>query len=285
MEPHAIRRGDRVDLGLPIIVTGTDAMGAGFLEQSRTIVISRHGAKILLQRKLAPDQEINVRCISTAKESDARVVGQTGADAEGYYYGVELLDVDANIWDIDFPPPEEGDVAVGRVLLECVSCHTRELAYLNEFEAEVLEVNQSLSRHCRKCTDTSVWKETHLQAGEELPAEVQEAAVTLPPPPPKRTRNDRKHVRLDLKIDVCIRHPQYGEEVTVTENVSRGGFRFRSRRHYREGWVIEAALPYSRTGANIFAAARIMYAAEEPEEGVGVYGVAYVPNKEVWDRR
>jgi len=286
MIPRAARRSDRIAIELPIVVTGSDAMGSGFLEQGITAVIGRHGAKILLQRKLAPHQEINVRCLNTSKESDARIIGQVGGTLDGFfYYGVELLDSDTNIWDIEFPPVDESEVAVGRVLLECIRCHSRELVYLHEIEAEVFEVNRSLSRSCRKCADLSVWRDTHLRADEELPQAAPEPTVMPPSPPPKRTRNDRKHLRLDLKVEVCIRYPQYGEEVAQTVNVSRGGFRFKSKKHYREGWVIEAALPYQRGGANIFAAARIVYAGEAPSERVNVYGVAYIPNKQGWPGR
>jgi PilZ domain len=272
MENKDSRRSDRVPVELPIVVTGTDAMGAGFLEQTITVMVGRHGAKILLMRKLVPDQEINVRCLKTAVESDARIVGQIGSEAGKHYYGVELLDAGANLWGIDFPEQSESDRAVGRVLLECVRCHSQELTYLDEFEVEVLETNQSLSRPCRRCTDTSVWKKSAPREGAELP----------PPPPlreerPRRTRNDRKHVRLDLKVEVCIRHPQLGQEVATTVNVSRGGFRFRSSKGYGEGWVIEAALPYSKSGANIFTPARVVYMGELPGEKAYIYGVMYLP--------
>jgi hypothetical protein len=275
MENQDARRSDRVPVELPIVVTGTDAMGAGFLEQTHTVMVGRHGAKILLIRMLVPDQEINVRCLKTSRESDARVVGQLGSEGAGHYYGLELLDDDPNLWGIEFPSVSESEAAVGRVLLECVRCHSQELAYLDEFEVEVLETNQSLSRHCRRCTDTSVWKKSAPREGGELPAQ---------PPPPhavervtRRTRNDRKHVRLDLKVDVCVRHPQLGQEVATTVNVSRGGFRFKSSKGYGEGWVIEAALPYSKAGANIFTPARIVYVGESPGEKAYVYGVMYLP--------
>jgi PilZ domain len=275
MENKDARRSDRVPVELPIVVTGTDAMGAGFLEQSKTVMVGRHGAKILLVRMLVPDQEINIRCLKTSRESDARVVGQLGSEGQGHFYGVEILDDDPALWGIDFPPASESEAAVGRVLLECVRCHSQELAYLDEFEVEVLETNQSLSRHCRRCTDTSVWKKSTPREGAEAPAQ---------PPPPhaieretRRTRNDRKHVRLDLKVEVCIRHPQHGEEVATTINVSRGGFRFKSAKGYGEGWVIEAALPYSKSGANIFTPARIVYVGEAAGEKTYVYGVMYLP--------
>ena len=279
------RRSDRVILELPIVVSGTDCLGEAFLEQTRTLVLSRHGAKIPLNRKLVPDQEVSVRCHETGRESDARVVGQIGGSEEAFHYGIELLDATADLWGIEFPKLEESEAAVGRVLLECIRCRTRALTYLNEFEAEVLEVNRHLSRYCKKCTDMSLWRETQLSPGEKLPEDDKKKPVDVEPAPtPKRTRNDRKHIRLDLKVSVCIRAPQYGEEIATTVNVSRGGFRFRSPRHYREGWLIEAALPYSQTSANIFAAARIVYTAKEAD-GLNVYGAQYVPKNENWVRR
>jgi hypothetical protein len=271
------RRSDRVAIAIPIVISGTDAAGEAFLEQSVTIILGRHGAKIALSHTLAPDQEVNIRCLGSAKESDARVVGKLGEGPEGSYYGVELLDSGTDFWDIEFPPVSESDAAVGRVLLGCMRCHVRELAYLNEFEAEVLEANQELWRPCRKCSDTTLWRKTSLPptegASDQLPLLGQ-------PPSLRRTRNDRKHVRLDLKVPLCVRHPQFaGDDLVMTENVSRGGFRFKSRRHYGEEWVIEVALPYSHDAANIFTPAQVVYVEELPAEGLTVYGSAYIPGR------
>jgi hypothetical protein len=274
------RRSDRIAVELPIAISGVDASGEAFLEHSVTVVLGRHGAKIALSRMLAPDQEVNIRCLGSAKESEARVVGQIGNGPEGYYYGLELLDNGADFWDIEFPPVAKTDAAVGRVLLGCRRCGTRELAYLNEFQTEVLEANQELWRRCKKCSDTTLWRKTNLPPTED-------SSVQLPLVPPataqsRRTQNDRKHVRLDLKVPVCIRHPQYtGDDLVMTENVSRGGFRFKSRRHYGQDWVLEVALPYSRGSANIFTSAQVVYVGELPVEGLAVYGSAYVPGSRV----
>jgi hypothetical protein len=150
------RRSDRVSLEVPIQVAGTDAIGRDFTADTRMLVLSRHGAKIVLGRKLVPDQEVSIFCKSTGKESVARVVGQMGKIPEGHLYGVELLDPEVNLWDIEFPPLSESEKAAARVLLECGHCHSRVLSYLNEFEAEVFEANGFLSRACKRCTDVSV---------------------------------------------------------------------------------------------------------------------------------
>lgn len=284
MEQERTRRSDRVTLELSIQVSGTDGLGRGFMEETQTLVLSRHGAKILLTRKLVPDQEINLHCHRTGKEADVRIVGQIGSGSEGHHYGVEFLDPDINLWDIEFPPLSESEKAVTRVLLECVRCHSRELTYLNEFEAEVFEANRCLSRPCKRCTDTSLWKASLAQAPSEqipLPVEVKPA----PEPPaaePTRTRNERKEVRVSLKISACIRHAQLGEEVVITENVSRGGLRFKSPKGYTVGSVTEVAVPYSRGSGNIFTPARIEHAEQLPAEGLTLYGVAYIPVHKGW---
>ncbi len=282
MEPSKKRRSDRISVQLPIIISGTDVMGKDFVESARTVLIARYGAKILCQRKLSPQLEIVIHCLMTSEDAHARVVGQVRESAEGIYYGVELLDQDIDLWGVEFPPVELSESAIGRVLVECTPCHRRELAYLNEFEAEVLERSRSLWRHCRRCRETSLWKETWLRPDEELPKEEEVAAQNPTPPPPKRTSDDRKHTRLDLQMEALIRDPQGWEEAVVSENISRGGLRFKSKKHYAEDWTIEVALPYSRGGANIFCAAKIKHIGKVEEEGQTIYGVAYTPWQDAW---
>lgn len=275
MDVSTPRRSDRVALELPISVAGTDGEGQVFLDETVTIVVSRHGAKIGLARKLFPGQELTMRVLGAAREMTARVVGQTGVASEAYHYGVELLDPESAgaFWGVEFPEPQPDFFA--RLILDCSHCGTRELVYLNELEAEVLDVNERLTRFCKRCSDDSLWKPARVS-----PAETQAAAAAAEAAPaavpPKRTRNDRQHVRLSLRVEVCVRHPRFGQQVAMTENVSRGGFRFRSSTIYEVGSTIEAALPYTRGGANIFSPARIVYAEKVPAEKTNVYGVAYV---------
>ena len=170
------------------------------------------------------------------------------------------------------------------MLLECAQCHTRELVYLNEVEADVLDASATLSRRCGKCAELTAWKGAYAQTDETLP-------VTGPrtegftPPPSDRGADQRRHIRLDLQVPVCVHHAQRGEEVVKTINVSRGGFRFRSRHRYREGTMIEAALPYSPGGANVFAPGKIVYAAPIPGGDTNVYGVMYVSSRQGWPDR
>jgi hypothetical protein len=70
-------------LELPIVVTGADFMSGVFPKQCHATVLGRQGAKISLQCRLVPDQEINIRCHATRRESGARIVGQIGTGPAG----------------------------------------------------------------------------------------------------------------------------------------------------------------------------------------------------------
>ena len=285
MSSKSVRRSDRVVVEIPIVVTG----GGGVLPtgqvEGRTAVVSRYGAKVMLPCRLDPDQRISIRCAATAGEAEARVVGDAGQGTGGTpCYGIAFLADQPGFWSIEFPSIGESEGAVGRVLLVCAQCHTRELVYLNEIEADVLDASATLSRRCGKCAELTVWKGAYASADDTLPV-TGPRTRGLTPPPTNRGTDQRRHVRLDLQVPACVRHAQRGEEVVKTINVSRGGFRFRSRTRYREGTMIEAALPYSPGGANVFAPGKIVYAAPMPGGDMNVYGVMYVSNRQGWPDR
>ena len=149
------RRSDRVWTALPLQVSGEDGSGRSFVDEARTMAVSRHGAMILIGRKLFPNQELMVRCVPTNRECEARVVGSIRKEQQNTCYGIELLDPTADLWGIEFVPPEKSPDTVGRILLQCGACKTQEIAYLNDFELEVLEANESLSRRCKRCAARS----------------------------------------------------------------------------------------------------------------------------------
>jgi hypothetical protein len=284
MGTKGTRRSDRIYLRLPIQVTGTDCNNFAFADHSQTLVLSAHGALILLKRALAPEQELTLRFPATQKEAGVRVVGQIGEIEEGVCYGVEFLDPTINLWEIEFPPLSESEEAVGRVLLECERCHLREVVYLNELEVEVFQANRRLSRNCKRCGETRNWWEPVALGAEEREeiAEQLEAQAAAPPGPPPRTQNERKYGRVELDMVACMRHPQFGDEVVIPENLSRGGLCFKSRKLYSDGVIVEVAVPYSEGGANIFAPAKVVRRMRTDEEGFHVYGVEYIAVHKGW---
>jgi PilZ domain len=278
MESQGIRRSDRIYLELPIQISGTDDTGRDFVDAGQTLVLSRHGAKIQIRRMLSPAQEVNVRCMKTGREAMGRVIGQIGELPEGFLYGVSFLDAQANPWDIEFVAEEDTGRPVGRVVMECLQCKTVEVVHLDEFEVEVLEANEVLSRSCKHCGDMRRWQRSSAEPpvdrrafGSEKSPESGAAA-----PGAGRSRNDRKHVRLNMKVRVCVRTSQRGDDVVLTENFSRGGLRFKSQKFYPVGTIVDVALPYDANTANIFTPTKILYASEISSEGLRSYGAQYL---------
>ncbi len=271
------RRTDRVSIAVPVQVSGTDATRQAFVEQARTLAISRDGATVVLNRKLVPGQKVTISRVNSNKWANARVIGQIGGQPHAYVYGMALPPSSVNLWDILFPPLAQSEKAVLRLLLECTSCRTREVAYLNELEAEVLEANSSLSRSCKHCSEWIVWK----QVLSEVPAEpnlsaAQPDSASASAARATRVVNKRKQVRVQLKMSACIRQPGFGEEVVFIENVSRGGLRFLSPNTYLVGSRIEVAVPFAPGAPNIFVPARIVRATRRPDKGLNEYGVTYM---------
>jgi hypothetical protein len=149
------------------------------------------------------------------------------------------------------------------------------VVHLDEFEGDVYQFNQQLARPCRRCGRDTVWK----QAGEEthdwrLPGSPYEEESEERVRPKPRLVNERKHVRVGIQFLACIRYLG-SEEVVRTENVSRGGFAFKSRRPYYIGAGVEVAVPYAAGAGNIFGPASIVNARELPREGTTLYGIQY----------
>jgi hypothetical protein len=279
MSIQRIRQSDRVSISIPVEVFGTDFTGEHFVERTRTVLVSRHGATIILNRKLAPDHELILKRVGANREALVRVVGQIGGRPEGYIYGVALQDLGTNLWNIYFPTITEAEKAVARALLECSHCRNREVVYLNEVETEVFEANLCLTRVCKPCGGSSIWKLTpHELADEPLPDPVPKnppAALAEPPISP-RAQSKRKNLRIQSNMKACIRQPGFDELIVTCEDASRGGICFRSPKRYFMGSRIEVAMPYAAGTANIFVPARIVYAQELQTEAAFKYGVAYL---------
>ncbi|MHB8654199.1 MAG: PilZ domain-containing protein [Terriglobia bacterium] len=273
----ALRRSDRVALVIPIRVRGTDSQGQPFDEKSQTLVISRHGALIAFARPLAEGQDITIHCIGTGREALARVIEQAEEEKRPSLYGVEIITPEVNIWEVHFPPVTDSEMAAGRLLLECSRCHATELAYLNLGEIEIFQKNKCVSRICESCNSVTVWAQAELR---KLQVEI--ATITVDPmsgeaepAAAQHTEDERNDPRIALTIDGCIRTTQYGEDIVQTENVSESGARFASRRLYAMGASVGVAIPYVRTGANVFVQATISWSRSSETGGITNYGLVY----------
>ena len=87
----------------------------------------------------------------------------------------------------------------------------------------------------------------------------------------------RKNRRTAMKMSGCVRFS--GIDVVVDcEDVSKGGFRFKSRKEYPQGIYVEVAVPYAKSSNNIFCNATISYCLKLPD-GQFRHGVTYIKNR------
>jgi hypothetical protein len=159
MPPDGTRRGGRVPKQIAITLIGSDIEGRVFSEETTTVVLSRHGAGIVSSYKLSAEQELVIRSEESNKEIEARVVGQIGSDGDTYIYGIAFLDRGADFWGIEFPDLSETEKRASQTLIECGSCHSREMADHSDLASDVMAINDSIVRYCQKCGSSTLWRQ------------------------------------------------------------------------------------------------------------------------------
>jgi hypothetical protein len=288
MSSEGMRRSSRIPKEIPILLVGSDMEGKVFSEQAKTVLLSRHGAGIVSEYKLSAEQELILRSRETNKEAEVRVVGQLGSVGDSYTYGVSFLNQNIDFWGIEFPPVSQSEKDANRVLLQCASCKAREMVEQSDLESDVYLVNEGIVRFCKNCGSSTFWKGAEdAEETVDLPPEadkipemaVPSAEEPIDSPsdlkPSLRPENRRKHVRTKVKFKACVRTFAFGDDIVTCEDISRGGLRFKSRKHYAVKTDIEVAAPYSPGSLNIFVRGQIVYAEEVSGEKSFRCGVAY----------
>jgi PilZ domain len=280
MGTPSMRRTDRVSLTVLLEASGTDINGKEFKEPTRTLLINRGGAVIILERDLKPEQQIQIRRQAggdSQKTVPARIVGEFGRQKDGHLYGIEILDHENDFWKIEFPPIAESTEAVARMLLHCSYCKSREVAYLNELELRAFETNRGIARHCKTCGVPSIWTQaTHEDEKQRsLRAARGKGAREADQIPGGEEQRARQRMRMKTRLTACIRQPESDDELAVCEDISPIGMCFRSKRRYDTQAMIQVAVPYSPDAANIFLPANVVYSEEIPRAGLFRHGVEY----------
>lgn len=278
VSPPKIRQNSRIAKEIAILLIGSDMEGKTFSERTKTVVLSRHGAGVVSQHRLAPEQEIIIRRLDTNKQTEVRVVGLVGSQSGSYTYGLAFLDPNINFWGIEFPPVTESEKKASHGLFECSSCKGRETFDLNDLESDIYAINEAIARYCQRCASSTVWKRT---SGDPDDRSVSPKSGRTPEPSPTptpaaRPEDRRKHVRAKVNFTACIRCPGSDDDIVVCEDMSRSGLRFKSRKPYFELSMIEVAVPYSPSALNIFVPALIDDVQELPAQKLFRCDVSFI---------
>src|SRR5437773_10333358 len=119
MPPESVRRSNRIAKEMAILLVGSDMEGKMFSEQTKTVLLSRHGAGIVSQYALSAEQELILRRLDTNKESEVRVVGNLGAQGNTYTYGVAFLNPETDLWHISSPGMTNPEKKASLAMLQC----------------------------------------------------------------------------------------------------------------------------------------------------------------------
>lgn len=286
--PPKVRRSSRIAMEIPILLIGSDVEGKTFSEQTKTIVLSRHGSGVVSKYRLPPEQEITIRRLDTNKQAGARVVGLVGSKAGIHTYGLAFLDANLDFWGIEFPPATEVAKEAGRGVFECSGCKGREAFDLNDVELDVYTINGGIARYCKRCGSSTVWTraagdpdgEKSVSLESRRTPEPSPTPTPMPQPPapaPKaHPENNRKYIPAKVKFTACIRCSGSEDDIVACEEMSRGGFRFTSGKRYVELSMIEVAVPYSPKVLNIFVPARVDGVQDLPEQKLSRYDVSFI---------
>lgn len=279
-EQH-VRRSSRIPKEVAILLTGCDANGKQFIEETKTVMLSRYGAGIVSKHKLITEQELILVHTQSNKEADIRIVGQIGSANGSYTYGVAFLHPEVNFWGVEFPSLTGAEIQEKSTSLQCTICGCSEVIGQEALELDVYAIHGSILRDCKRCVRSTTWKrvsgvvlesaapyEVPVSSGQATPSETRPASVP--------GKNRRKHHRIKVNFTACIRNPGWEDLLVQCENVSRGGLCFKSDKRYYETARIEVAAPYSPGSPCILVPAEIVHVQELPEEGMFRCGVQYL---------
>jgi hypothetical protein len=262
-------------LSIPVRVWGYRSTSGEFTEDTRTSLVNRSGARIALQHRIAANDTLHLINLENHREADFRVVAPiAGSGQDIQEWGLECLEPGRDIWGIEFGPPLSGQ---GGALIQCQGCRKEAFFSLTPMEAEVLESTGVLQRQCGDCNRLTNWMHSEVA---RQPKELPPTAAATPPPRPQvagKPVDQRQNRRVGMKLPILVRGPYGQEEVSKTENVSKGGLALSLAMELNVVEVVRVLYPYSPGGQNIEQKAEIRRRANYAFGGRRLYGLRLVP--------
>ena len=263
--PAGRRRSDRILGPVRIRVIGNTAAGISFSEETETISFNQQGARISLTHDLLPDDVVLIKNLGNQIEDEFRVVGGFQQVFGGRQeWGVEAINPASEIWGVEFISPAEG--IEPKVLIECAACNTAAHGALSSIEYEVLLATGLITRHCRRCGETTRWKpSTQVLTAEVVAANVIKVAVE---------GERRKTKRLKLTMRIRVRTVWGVSDIAQTRDVSKAGLGFVSNQRFQPTDEVYITMPFIDRQVPVETKGKIIWTLEGP---VGrLYGVYYV---------
>jgi hypothetical protein len=270
------RRTERIKLWIPIRVMCFGGSTGEFTEDTHTVIVNRDGALIDLQHAVLPEDTLRIINLENFREADFRVVGQIRLEgADHPLWGVECLEKDRALWDIEFPPPLDPTSPTAAALLECLSCKKQSLVVLSLIEADTLESAGTIQSHCNKCGYVRSWTFA------DITRRPKDWSIPAQPRVPTKLgtwdgkTERRKFRRLALKVRALVCTSTGEEEIGTTDNLSKGGLALCLRMTVALGDFVTVICPYSGSGRDFEQRAEVRYRAPHASGRNWFYGLRY----------
>jgi len=101
------RRSTRIDFTTPVILTGRDASGQSFREETETSIVNLHGAKVRTNYAIMVGMIVTLEIVRTGQGGKAVCVHvyEPSMDETAHSIAVQLVQP-GNIWGVENPPPD-----------------------------------------------------------------------------------------------------------------------------------------------------------------------------------
>jgi hypothetical protein len=263
-ETKKTRRSGRLTVELPILIIGTEPEGRVFSEETKTVVLSLHGAGIISSHKLMAEQDLVLRIVGSNREAEVRVVGEIGQQGKMHTYGVRFVDERLDFWKMDFPAPHAMDDHPRLLALECSACKRVVELHGGDFEYDICVVHGAMARYCDHCGFLTVWREPTSPWRVRLATMVEPEQTASSPKVLELTvdtnafveeflplaaaispQERRKRIRAKVNFVACVKAEKCADEVVTCIDMSKGGVSFRSRTPFPKETTVQIAVPFS----------------------------------------
>ena len=100
------RRSRRIDLSVSVLVHRASGEGPQFYENTKTLVVSAHGALVALKGMVVPRQRLLLQNTTSGQQEECRVVSVNHEMTGPPTVAVEFSKPSPGFWRVAFPPSD-----------------------------------------------------------------------------------------------------------------------------------------------------------------------------------